>query len=336
MPVSVSFDPRAASPEERLAVGELLCACHASAHPEDPPHRPEREAQGLLPAQPNRQSWHWVTWEGPRALAHAQLSGSLTENRGVAYARVLVHPEARRRGLGQQLAQAVQAHAAEQGRTTLLCSTTSLVPAGAAFARALDARTVQERRQSQLLLDEVDEGLLQRWTESAQTPTYRLHHWERAVPENYVERYAELLGVINDAPKGDIDLEDETYTPAHIRAWEKEIAEQGERLFMLVVEDVRSGELVGLTETVWSPERPSLVYQMATAVRANARGQGLGQWLKAAMLLHLRGRAPGARFVRTGNAEGNAAMLAINTALGFRPWAAVTQWKWASSPEASA
>lgn len=333
MPELRPFDPHAASPEERLAVAELICACHAYAHPEDPPRLPEREAQGLLAAQPDQQSWHWAMWEGPKVLAHAQLGGSVAENREVAYARILVRPEACRRGLGRQLAATVKEHATEHERTTLLFSTVSSVAAGAAFAAALGVSPVQERRQSQLLLDEVDKALLQKWTASAHTSIYRLHRWEGAVPEEYVERYADLLMVINDAPQGGVDLEDETYTPAHIRAWEKEIAEQGEHLFLLVVEDVRTGALVGLTETVWSPERPSLVYQMATTVRANARGQGLGKWLKAAMLLHLRGKTPGARFVRTGNAEGNVAMLAINAALGFRPWAAVTQWKWMPPPE---
>lgn len=332
MSVPAPFDPHAASPEERLAVAELLCTAHAAAAPGEPPLLPEREAQGLLTPTPGHHSARWVVWDAqasrPRALAYAGLSGSLTENRHAAQVRVLVHPGARRQGLGRALALTLREYAAEQGRTTLLGSSASPVPAGAAFSRALGAIPVQERRQSRLVLAELDEALLRRWAEPAVAPAYRLHRWEGAVPDEQVARYADLLGVIGDAPQGEVELEAETYTPEQVRVWEREIAEQGERLFMLVLEDLGSGQLVGLTETVWSPERPATLSQHATAVRSSARGQGLGKWLKAAMLLHLRAAAPGACFVRTGNAEGNAAMLAINTALGFRAAAAVTVWKW--------
>lgn len=63
------------------------------------------------------------------------------------------------------------------------------------------------------------------------------------------------------------------------------------------------------------------------AVRPSARGQGLGKWLKAAMLERIPAEYAGAEYVRTGNAEENAAMLGINVSLGFRPWAQTTEWQ---------
>ena len=96
---------------------------------------------------------------------------------------------------------------------------------------------------------------------------------------------------------------------------------------LIAAEDTRTGELVDYTETFWHPTRAALVYQGATAVRPGARGQGLGQWLKAQMLRHVLAECPGARWVRTNNAEENAAMLRINVALGFRPWASFTEWQ---------
>jgi GNAT superfamily N-acetyltransferase len=63
---------------------------------------------------------------------------------------------------------------------------------------------------------------------------------------------------------------------------------------------------------------PQFIDQGFTGVRADARGRGLGKWLKAAMLLHVREIYPGLQTVITGNASSNGPMLAINKAMGFK------------------
>jgi GNAT superfamily N-acetyltransferase len=57
------------------------------------------------------------------------------------------------------------------------------------------------------------------------------------------------------------------------------------------------------------------------------RGHGLGKWLKAAMLERALHDWPKAQLVRTGNADSNAPMLAINTRLGFKPAWAESIWE---------
>ena len=67
-----------------------------------------------------------------------------------------------------------------------------------------------------------------------------------------------------------------------------------------------------------------LLGQGGTAVVPTHRGRGIGKWLKATMLERVLDEWPGATLVRTGNADANAPMLAINTRLGFRPaWATI-------------
>lgn len=320
------FDPPSATPTQRLAVGQLLTDSHAFALPDDPPLKPELEALSLTHVSPGEAVRHFAVWDGDRAVAWGSLGYSLTQNLHAAHARLIVHPEARRQGLGRAVAEALQEAAREEGRRLVTCGTTSQVPAGEAFARTLGAEPALPMRQSQLDLAGLDRELLDRWTTRPEADPYRLHLWTR-IPEAFLSRMITMMEVMNTAPRGDLEVDDWRITPEMVRAWEGMIEEAGEVRPILAAEDTRTGELMGYTETFWHPDRAALVYQGATAVRPEARGQGLGKWLKAQMLRHVLTDFPGARWVRTNNAEENAAMLGINVALGFRPWASFTEWQ---------
>ncbi len=133
--------------------------------------------------------------------------------------------------------------------------------------------------------------------------------------------------VMNSAPRGDLEFDDWTITPQMLRVWEAQLSAGGEVRWTAAVEDTRSGQLVGYSEVYWTPQRAAVLNQGATAVRPRARGLGLGKWLKAALLHQVTSACPGARWIRTSNAHENAAMLGINAALGFLPWAETTEWQ---------
>ncbi|CAM3827041.1 GNAT family N-acetyltransferase [Deinococcus frigens] len=326
--VSVTaFDPFTAPPEQCLAVGQLKVDVFASAYPAEPPISAEKEALELTQRMPGERDEHFVVWDGQQATGWGSLNCDTDQNLHLAHARLIVHPQRRRRGLGRALAAALEQVARRETRRTVTFVTSDRHAGGEPFAHMLGARAALPTRQSRLELARVDPDLVTRWLTRPDSEPYRLHTWDGPIPAEYLERMADLMMVMNSAPKGELDMDDWRVTPEMIRGWEANAAEGGERELLIAVEDTRSGELVGYTEVSWTPERASIIHQGATAVRPAARGHGLGKWLKALMLNSLTQKAPEARVIQTNNAEQNAAMLGINVALGFKPWVAITEWQ---------
>ena len=87
----------------------------------------------------------------------------------------------------------------------------------------------------------------------------------------------------------------------------------------LIVLRAPNASVAGLTEAMWDSRTPAVVYQQFTAVARPWRGRGLAKALKAAILRQAHESHPEAEIMRTGNAETNAVMRAINALAGFEP-----------------
>ena len=83
----------------------------------------------------------------------------------------------------------------------------------------------------------------------------------------------------------------------------------------------------GFTEVFWHPNRPQLLNQGGTGIFPEYRNNGLGRWLKAAMLHKVLRERPEVKFVRTSNADSNAPMVKINRELGFKPYISQCMWQ---------
>jgi GNAT superfamily N-acetyltransferase len=196
---------------------------------------------------------------------------------------------------------------------------------GAAGVRALGAEVGLIERISRLRTAEVDRALLDHWIARApeRAAGYSLVGWDDRCPDELLERFAAVTGVMNTAPRGDLDMEDEVYTPEMIREFEGSMARKGTRIWTLAARHDATGELVGYTALFLRKHRPWHADQGDTGVDPAHRDKGLGRWLKAVNLRRLLDERPAVEVVDTGNASSNEPMLHINVALGFRPLAEI-------------
>ncbi len=220
------------------------------------------------------------------------------------------------------------AFAQVEGRTRLNGRTYSRIPAGALFAGNAGATRKSESHTNHLPTADVDRALLEAWVHEGprRAAGYELMAWDGPVPEEHLEAFVELLLVMNDAPRDDLELNDFTLTAPEWRETEQQGIAVGEQRWFLVA---RSSDrtLVGLHDVSWAPAFPHVVFIGSTGVRREHRGHALGKWVKAAMTLRILDDRPDVVDIRTGNADSNDAMLGINRQMGYRPLFGVTTWE---------
>jgi mycothiol synthase len=249
-----------------------------------------------------------------------------TENAHVRWSEIAVKREHRRHGLGRALLARVVDSLEGQGDDVVLISETSdRVPSGESFAHAVGAKPGLPMKLNQLDLRAVDRAKVDEWSRAPEG--YRLERIDDRVPDELVKTYIQALEGINDMPRGDIAFRDSKFDEAQVRQRESFFKQAGLVWWLLLAIDERTGEGVGFTEVEFNPLDPHVIQQEGTAVVAAHRGHGSGLWLKAVMLGRILSERRDWRFIRTGNANVNAQMLAINEKLGFRHAWQTTLWQ---------
>lgn len=240
------------------------------------------------------------------------------ENTDRAFLCPVVHPAARRGGIGRELLRHGAARAAANSRTILEGFAVE-DGAGDAFARSIGATLALEEVRRVQYLDKIPRETIAalRAEATAAATGYSLVSWTGPIPDEYSAGIAEVFNAYADAPHPE-GVEDEVWDAARIRERTGTLERLGfMRGYGLGVRHDASGEMAGFTSVVIDPEAPRWGFQQLTAVVRGHRGHRLGLLLKTAMLDLLAEAEPQVDRVATGNASENAHMIAVNDKLGY-------------------
>ena len=327
-----TFDVKGATQAAYAALNRHNNRIRLERLPDDPPIPPEETIQEMQNLPPFVDLRIWCAWDAHQAeiiaKGHVVLL-HLEQNQHVTQFDLSVLPEHRRQGLGRQLLALVTEAAQADGRRLLVTETTDRLPGGEAFMNRLGAQKGLEAHVNQLRIADLDGGLIERWLAQGQArgAEFELGLWDGPYPEEQLAAVAELVELTNQQPLGDLEIEDMHMTPEQLRQAEQMSFARGNQRWTFYIVEKASGRFAGYTETVWNPNRPEILRQDMTGVFPEYRGRGLGRWLKAAMLDKVLKERPSVKYVRTGNADSNAAMLKINREMGFQPYTAGALWQ---------
>jgi mycothiol synthase len=322
----VRFDPALADGEEWRRYHELRRVKHDEMYPDDPVE-PDEVVEGRMkkPSLFDHHHWFWMS-RGDVAVSTFGCENTTPANpehetnKHLMWGDIYVRPEERRKRIGASWLPRVAELMDEQGCTVLGLGADR--EAGHAFLRWLAAEPKLEEIESRLKLADVDWSMMERWVEEGarRSPETKLEIYDGPLPEALWPEFAKQRSkLLNTIPFDDLEIGEIIITPDRIREHQERVALAGVVEHEVLTREP-DGTISGMTDVSWAPYRRTHIEQQFTGVRPDARGRGLGKWIKAAMVLHVHALYPDAELISTGNAGSNAPMLKINRAMGFKAY----------------
>ncbi|TCC65581.1 GNAT family N-acetyltransferase [Kribbella pittospori] len=253
------------------------------------------------------------------AIGLLVLGAPAYDNLNQVWIDVHVHPDHRGREVGSALVEYAERLTRELGRNVVGFGGYDL-PKADAFARrhGFEQKAIEVNRRQDL--DGLDWSVVQRLYDAAvaRSSAYELVRVTGPLPDELLDGMVAVTESINDAPKDDLDMEDDVYSPERLRAYEQAQLKSDRTIHRVIAREKASGELAGHSTITVERERPHIGIQNDTAVSRDHRGHRLGALLKSAMLLWLRDEEPALGLIDTWNAESNDHMISINEQLNYR------------------
>lgn len=155
---------------------------------------------------------------------------------------------------------------------------------------------------------------------------YTIETWVGATPEHHLDAMAQMKARFSiDLPQGNREVEAEQWDAERVRERDAAQAKTGETRFTAAA--FAGDQMVAYTQLSCPPDNPLVAFQHGTLVHGDHRGHRLGFAVKIANIEQLRRERPAVERIHTWNADENAHMRAINTALGFAPRAVDACWQ---------
>lgn len=313
-------------------IDEVVGLWHTAHHadlPDDPAFCPVWEGGAILHPPPGERYEHWLARDAAGLAGMAYIGFPELDNTGTAYVGVIVHPRARRRGLGRQLWDLTVDRARAEGRKLSMFESKMGSP-GEAFARSVGGELGILSARRRLLVDAGTLATCDALWDAAllYAAGYEIHTYVGPVPERWVADMTYLTARMStDAPMDDLDFEPEVYDVERLRAREAGWHARGRIGYTAVAVHTASGTVVGYTDIGFTDEDPTACHQNDTIVDPAHRGRRLGTLIKVANLRQLLAAQPAVRTILTWNAASNGPMIAVNEAMGFRLWDLWGEWQ---------
>ena len=327
------FEPRTATPEQWARYHAFRRRRHEESAPDLPFDSDRLHEIDRRRDDPQTITQVLVTDDGREMIAAGRLfiprpgSPGFESNRGILSFDLYVLKAHRRQGVARSYLRPLAEIA--RGHGCRVIGSESDEPGGNDALRALGMEKKAAERYSRLDLGRVDWALVRRWSLDGgrRNPDRNLQRHLNLPPRAAWPEYARAMTeLFNTVPWEDAEHGDVVITPETLAEQAERLSLGGGRVISFVVREA-DGRLTGITEMALWEEQPEHARQWLTAVHQSVQGNGIGRWIKAEMLLHLRHNHPRVRWVLTGNASSNAPMLKINTELGFETYKVATTYQ---------
>jgi GNAT superfamily N-acetyltransferase len=229
---------------------------------------------------------------------------------------VLVHPDLRRRGLGEQLVGVAARRAYLEGFSSIGVEVIGGTPA-IPFYEALGFEREYVETRSVLTLSKLDWDALGRMAAGIGAG-YRVEYHPGGPPDELLEPYAQAK-LEAQSDDDELDLAPRSSDPQRLRDSLETLHRRGLKPYIVLAIHEASGVVAGLTEVVVPAQHPERADQYDTIVVRDHRGYGIDRAIKARMLFELHTAEPDLLEVQTWNAQHNESMLKVNAELGFQP-----------------
>ncbi|NJN19789.1 MAG: GNAT family N-acetyltransferase [Oscillochloris sp.] len=224
---------------------------------------------------------------------------------------IIVRPEQRKRGIGNQLFDRMRAAWAEIDPITLRCDAREDMTASLRFAQKHGFIEEMRSWESYLEVQNFDPTPFLAKAQQAEAGGFEfatLGEMLERDPEFKRKYHAALNEMLADVPRPD------TFTPRSFEEWEPVYFSDKSLMPAAHFVALHNGEIAAVSQ-LWKAPLPEKLYTGLTATRRAYRRKGLALALKLRAIGFAK--AHGVKEVSTGNESNNRGMLSINEALGF-------------------